>query len=78
MAYTHWRQMLTAPKRLVLDMLLGDPIGYTVAARRHRVHWKRARRELIAAIDRWPNCADWAYRTVTDEDLERVREALVE
>lgn len=78
MAYSRWREMLPAPKRLVLDMLVGDPIGYTVAARRHRVHWKRARRELIAAIERWPNCTDWAYRTVTDEDLERVREALAE
>jgi hypothetical protein len=76
MAYTRWREMLPAPKRLVLDMLVGDPIGYTVAARRHRVHWKRARRELIRAIDRWPECTDWAYRSVTDEDLERVRGAL--
>jgi hypothetical protein len=30
----------------------------------------------IRAIDRWPECTDWAYRSVTDEDLERVRGAL--
>ena len=60
MAYTRWREMLLAPKRQVLDMLVSDPIGYTVAARRHRVHWKSARRELIRAIDRWQKWTDWA------------------
>jgi hypothetical protein len=72
MAYTHWREQLPAPKRLVLDMLVGDPIGFTVAARRHRVHHRRAKRELIAAIDRWPNCLDRARAEVDQEDLDYI------
>jgi hypothetical protein len=76
MAYTHWREQLPAPKRLVLDMLVGDPIGFTVAARRHRVHNRRAKRELIAAIDRWPDCIGWASAYVSADDLERIARQL--
>ncbi len=63
-AYTFWREMLPAPKALVLDMIVGDAIGYTVAARRYGVHNRKAKRLLIEAIDRWPDCVSQAYRAV--------------
>lgn len=64
MAYARWRRMLPMPKRLVLSMIIGDAISFTVAASRHGVHHRRAKRLLIDAIDRWPECLDWAYKRV--------------
>lgn len=61
LAYGYWRDMLPMPKQMVLDMIVGDAIGYSVAAKRHRVHNRKARRELIAAIDRWPLCVAHAF-----------------
>jgi hypothetical protein len=63
---------------LVLDMLIGDPIGFTVAARRHHVHHRKARRELIAAIDRWPQCKVKAYRPVDEEDFNRINSLIMQ
>lgn len=74
-AYTIWRDGLPAPKRLVLDMLVGEPIGYTVAAKRYGVHNRRAKRALIDAIDRWPVCVSLAYRIISDTDVERLNAA---
>ncbi len=76
-AYTYWRHLLPAPKRLVLDMLIGDPIGFSVAARRHHVHKRKAKRELIAALDRWPVCKDRAYRDVSEDDVVRLNDLIV-
>lgn len=67
-AYGFWRDMLPAPKALVMDMIVGDAIGYTVAARRHRVHNRKAKRLLLEAIDRWPLCVVHAF-SVIDEDM---------
>jgi hypothetical protein len=74
-AYTIWRDGLPSPKRLVLDMLVGEPIGYTVAARRYGVHNRRAKRLLIEAIDRWPDCVALAYRLVSPDDVDRLNAA---
>ncbi len=67
-AYTFWRDMLPAPKSLVLDMIVGDTIGYTVAARRHRVHNRKALRLLVDAINRWPLSVAQAF-SVIDQDM---------
>lgn len=76
MAYTRWRKMLPMPKRLVLDMLVGEPIGFTVAARRHKVHNRKARRYLLDGIDRWPACMKWAEDWVRPDDLDRINALL--
>ena len=70
-AYTIWREQLQQPKRLVLDMLVGEQMGYHAAARLHRVGWRRARRLLIEALDRWPDCLAYARRQVEAQDLDR-------
>lgn len=76
MAYGTWRALLPLPKQLVLDMIVGDRIGYTVAARRYAVWKGKAKRLLIEALDRWPECVDDAYRAVSDEDIRAAQEAL--
>lgn len=75
LAYGLWRDSLPMPKALVLDMIVGDTVGYTVAARRYRVHQRKAKRLLIAALNDWPRCVDHAYRTWSDEDIEAARNA---
>lgn len=74
-AYTIWRDELPQPKGLVLDMLVGEPVGYTVAAKRYRVHNRTARQRLLHAIDRWPECVSLAYRIVTEQEVERLNAA---
>lgn len=64
LAYGYWREALPQPKRLVLDMVVGDTIGYSVAARLYRVHPRRARRLLLAALDCWPRCVAAAFSAV--------------
>lgn len=69
-AYTLWRDSLRAPKQLVLDMIVGDAIGYSVAARLHRVSHRTARGRLIAALEAWPDFVAAAWREVDAERVE--------
>jgi hypothetical protein len=75
-AYGFWRDMLPAPKALVLDMIVGDAIGYTVAARRHRVHNRKAKRLLLDAIDRWPLCVAHAFSIIDQPMVDAMNQAL--
>jgi hypothetical protein len=74
-AYTFWRQLLPAPKALVLDMIVGDTLGYTVAARRHRCHKRKAKRLLVEAIRRWPACVAAAFSVVDQVDVDAMNDA---
>ncbi len=74
-AYTLWRAALPAPKQMILDMIVGDAIGYTVAAHRHGVHNRTARKRLLNAISSWPEFVDRAYRAVSEEDVARANAA---
>lgn len=69
LAYGYWRDLLPAPKALVLDMIVGDAIGYTLAAKRYGIHNRKAKRLLLEAIDRWPECMRRAYRQCSPSDL---------
>jgi hypothetical protein len=75
-AYTDWRVRLPMPKRLVLDMITGDTIGYTVAGRRYGVGKREALRQLMAAINRWPDCVARAYRRISADDVRALDAAL--
>jgi hypothetical protein len=77
LAYTRWRDMLPTPKRIVLDMIVGEPVGYSVAAARHHVHKRKARRMLIAALDRWPGCCEWARREIDGAELAAMQAGLM-
>lgn len=76
-AYGEWRKMLPTPKRLVMDMILGEPIGYVVAARRYGIHNRKAKRYLIQAIDRWPECLEEACRMIDKEDVAKAHARLM-
>ncbi|MGE4338771.1 MAG: hypothetical protein AB7E55_22740 [Pigmentiphaga sp.] len=64
LAYGYWRDLIPVPKQLVLDMIVDDAIGYTIAARIYRVHNRRAKRLLLEALDRWPRCVAHAFSMV--------------
>lgn len=67
-AYTEWRHRLSHPAA-VLDMLVGDPVGFTVVARRYRMHNRRAKQLLIDALDAWPEILGAAFKTIDAEAL---------
>lgn len=75
LAYGYWRQLLPPPKGLVLDMIVGDSIGYTVAAKRYRVHNRKAKRLLLEAIQRWPACVAAAFSIVNQADVDAMNDA---
>jgi hypothetical protein len=77
MAYTRWRDQLPSPKRAVLDMIVGDAIGYTVAAVRYRMHNRKAKRRLIEALDRWPECRAWARMQINAAELAAMQAGLM-
>ena len=74
-AYGYWRDMIPAPKALVLDMVVGDAIGFTVAAKRYRVHNRKAKRLLLEAINRWPVCVAHAFSAVDQAMVDAMNEA---
>lgn len=73
LAYGYWRDRLPAPKQMILDMIVGDPIGYTVAAKRYRVHNRKAKRLLIGALDIWPECVAQAHRNASAKEIEALQ-----
>ncbi|MEH3107135.1 MAG: hypothetical protein PGN09_07595 [Sphingomonas fennica] len=75
LAYRRWRDRLPQPKQLILDMIVGDAVGYTVAAKRWGVHHRKARRLLIGALDSWPACVGDAYRLWSVDEIEAARAA---
>jgi hypothetical protein len=75
MAYTEWRQQLPQPAP-VLDMLVGEAIGFTVVAARHRMHHRKAKRLLIQALDLWPEILGRVYKMVDQQDLDRAHARL--
>jgi len=74
-AYAIWRDLIPAPKALVLDMIVGDAIGYSVAARRYRVHKRKAKRLLVESIDRWPLCVARAFSAVDQAVVDAMNAA---
>lgn len=74
-AYTRWRGQLGTGAAAVLDMIVGD-IGLTIAAKRYRMHNRRARKLLIDALDLWPQAMANARRDVSQADLDRAKAQL--
>lgn len=79
-AYTRWRdavaRMPGAPIAAVLDMIVGDRVGFSVAATRHGMHHRRAKRLLIEALDLWWTVHGQVRREVDERDLRRAHAAL--
>jgi hypothetical protein len=67
-AYTEWRQGLPHAAA-VLDMIVGEPVGFTIVAQRYRMHHRRARRLLIEALDQWPGLLGAACKAIDEKSL---------
>jgi hypothetical protein len=67
-AYSWWRARLRQPAP-VLDMLVCEPAGYTVVAKRYRMGNERALTLLIDALDLWPEALSLAFKQVDEKDL---------
>jgi hypothetical protein len=68
-AYGWWRERIPEPRRAVLDMLVGEPVSYSMIAIQFRMGKARARRLLIDALDLWPDAMRHAEREVDDASL---------
>jgi len=67
-AYGQWRAYLGNDAALVLAVIVED-LGITLAARRHRMHVRRARRILFHALDCWWIYSAHARRDISEADL---------
>lgn len=70
MAYTRWRATAGrfGPMAAIMDMIIGD-VGVTIAAQRHRMHVRRAKRILIDALDHWQAMKAEAARQIDPATL---------
>jgi len=75
MAYGRWRAQVRGVA-LVLEIIVGD-VGITEAARRFRVHKRRAKKLLIDALDAWPPIAAGVYREVDPASLAAAHAAIL-
>ncbi|HEY0116272.1 MAG TPA: hypothetical protein VGB54_11160 [Allosphingosinicella sp.] len=69
MAYTRWRAEVRGPIAAVLDMIVGEPEGFTIVAKRYRMHNRKAKRLLIDALDLWPRILGGVCKEVDDATL---------
>lgn len=67
-AYTRWRAQLRQPAP-VLEMLVGEPVGFTIVAARYRMHNRKAKRLLIDALDLWPQILGAVCKEIDEKDL---------
>lgn len=68
-AYTRWRGRVNGPIAAVLDMIVGDAEGFTVVAKRYRMHNRKAKRILIDALDLWPQIVGGACKEIDAASL---------
>lgn len=76
-AYTRWRAEVplrpgsgrAVPIAAILEMIVGEPVGFTVVARRYRMHNRRAKRLLLDALDLWPRILGGVCREIDEKEL---------
>lgn len=80
-AYTRWRSEVRGPIAAVLDMIVGfgdgGAIGFTVAAKRYRMHNRRAKQLLVDALDLWLRIRGRVSREVDDATLAAAHAGLL-
>ena len=77
MTYNRWRDRLPMPRRMVIDMVIGDR-DLVGTARVHNVPWRQARGRLIAALDLWLELRDAVWREIDGDDAARAYRRLGE
>ena len=89
--YGRWREEVArlGPLGCALDMIVGTgievggigngggPIGYSIAAARHRIGARRAKKLLIDALDLWPRIMGHVAKEVTPADLAAAHAGLL-
>jgi hypothetical protein len=68
-AYTRWRSEVRGPIGAILEMIVGEPAGFTIVAKRYRIGNKRAKRLLIDALDLWPRILGTVCKEIDDATL---------
>jgi hypothetical protein len=67
-AYGRWRAQLPQPAP-VLEMLVGEPLGFTIVAVRYRMHNRSAKALLIDALDLWPQILGAVCKEIDEKAL---------
>lgn len=76
MAYSRWREQLLGSAGPVLDMIVGDE-AFTVVAKRYRMHNRRAKALLLAALDEWAPILKHVCKLVDKETLAAAQAAIL-
>lgn len=71
MVYSAWRDRLPMPKRMVIDMVTNTQ-SLVRTARSYGVPWRRARKQLIDALDRWINIREMIWNTIDENDVRPI------
>lgn len=59
--YRRWWSMIPARHRPVVLEVIIEEQSYVAAARRHRVHYRTARRAVIRSLDSWADVRDTSF-----------------
>jgi len=76
-AYTRWRSEMSGPIAAVLEMIVGDTVGFTIVAKRYRMHNRRARQLLIDALNLWPKILGAVCKEIDDKTLMSAHARLI-
>lgn len=71
-SYTRWRTEVAGPIGAVLAMIVGEggeAIGFSIVARRYRMHKRRAKRLLVDALDLWWRIHGAVRKEIDDASL---------
>ncbi|HEY0131646.1 MAG TPA: hypothetical protein VGB57_09590 [Allosphingosinicella sp.] len=76
-AYTRWRGQVEGPIGAVLDMIVGEPVGFTVVAKRYRIHNRKAKRLLLEALDLWSRILGQVAKDIDAATLAAAQAAIL-
>ena len=69
--YTRWREQLPTPRAMFIDMVETNQ-GLVAIARSYNVPWRKARKQLLAALDRWIDFKERAHASIDQQDLDAI------
>lgn len=78
-AYGYWRDQVArlGPIGAVLDMVVGETVGFTVVAKRYRMGKPRTKKLLLDALDLWPAAFARARGEISSADLAAMHAGLM-
>lgn len=76
-AYSFWRKNIPQPQAMILDMLTGDRISYSTAAKRYGMHKRKTLPLLLSSISLWMEAEERARKSVDEADVAAAHAGLV-